>query len=220
MFLGGLICENGGKLIKDIRTGAPNVTILAPDGFTPISADVQGSSGTANGMYVSVAGLPVTQLPAAGKAFVAAFEKTIGGQTPAPYSVYAAQAADVILQAIANSDGTRAGVAAELFKVNIPNGILGPISFNKNGDVSANPVTIYKVVNGTVDDLQGHRPEELARRGGLAVAPAARSGEGVSPPPHRFGAERREPAPDSSRRRCRRSRPLTCRRGRRTESRS
>ncbi len=148
VFLGGLICENGGKLIKDIRAGAPNVTIIAPDGFTPISADVQGSSGAANGMYVSVAGLPITQLPAAGKSFVSAFEKTIGGQTPAPYSVYAAQAADVILQAIANSDGTRAGVASELFKVNIPNGILGPIAFNKNGDVSANPVTIYKVVNG------------------------------------------------------------------------
>jgi len=148
VFLGGLICENGGELIKDIRAGAPGVTILAPDGFTPISADVSGSSGEANGMYVSVAGLPVTKLPAAGKAFVSAFEKTIGGAQIAPYSVYAAQAADVILQAVSMSDGTRAGVSTELFKVSIPNGILGPISFNKNGDVSADPVTIYKVVNG------------------------------------------------------------------------
>jgi branched-chain amino acid transport system substrate-binding protein len=148
VFLGGLICENGGELIKDIRAGPPNVTIIAPDGFTPISADVQGSSGQANGMYVSVAGLPVTKLPAAGKAFVAAFDKTLGGAQIAPYSVYAAQAADVILQAIAKSDGTRAGVSSELFKVSIPNGILGPIAFNQNGDVSADPVTIYKVVNG------------------------------------------------------------------------
>ncbi len=70
VFLGGLICENGGKLIKDIRANAPDVTILAPDGFTPVSADVQQSGGEANGMYVSVAGLPNTQLPAAGKAFV------------------------------------------------------------------------------------------------------------------------------------------------------
>ena len=43
VFLGGLICENGGKLIKDIRAGAPNVKIMAPDGFTPVSADVQQS---------------------------------------------------------------------------------------------------------------------------------------------------------------------------------
>jgi branched-chain amino acid transport system substrate-binding protein len=148
VFLGGLICENGGKLIKDIRANAPGVTILAPDGFTPVSADVQQSGGQANGMYVSVAGLPNTQLPAAGKAFVAAFSKSIGGAAVDPYAVYAAQAADVDLAAIAASDGTRAGVDAQIFKVNIKNGILGPIAFNSNGDVSANPVSIYKVVGG------------------------------------------------------------------------
>jgi ABC-type branched-subunit amino acid transport system substrate-binding protein len=53
-----------------------------------------------------------------------------------------------MIQAISKSDGTRAGVAGQLFKVSIPNGILGPIAFNKNGDVSANPVSIYRVVKG------------------------------------------------------------------------
>ena len=43
VFIGGLICENGGKLIKDIRANAPKLAILAPDGFTPVSADVQQS---------------------------------------------------------------------------------------------------------------------------------------------------------------------------------
>ena len=44
IFLGGLICENGGKLIKDLRNGlGPSVKILMPDGFTPISATVQQS---------------------------------------------------------------------------------------------------------------------------------------------------------------------------------
>ncbi len=147
VFLGGLICENGGKLIKDIRAGAPNVTILAPDGFTPVSADVQQSGGKANGMYVSVAGLPNSKLPPAGQAFVKSFTASAGA-TPDPYAVYAAQAADVMIQAISKSDGTRAGVAGQLFKVSIPNGILGPVAFNKNGDVSANPVSIYKVKNG------------------------------------------------------------------------
>jgi len=148
VFLGGLVCENGGKLIKDIRTGAPNVKILMPDGFTPVSADVQQSSGKAEGAYVSVAGLPNEKLPAAGQAFVKAFSATIGGAIPQPYAVYAAQAAQVIAEAIKNSDGTRAGVADQLFKVNIPSGILGQVSFNKNGDVTSNPVTIYLVKGG------------------------------------------------------------------------
>ena len=75
VFLGGLICENGGKLIKDIRNGAKNVKIMAPDGFTPISAVVQGAGASAENMTVSVAGLPNSALKGAGKAFVKAFTK-------------------------------------------------------------------------------------------------------------------------------------------------
>ena len=148
VFIGGLICENGGKLIKDIRANAPKLAILAPDGFTPVSADVQQSGGKAEGMYVSVAGLPNDQLPAGGQKFVKDFSSANGGTAPDPYSVYAAQAADVMMAAIAGSDGTRAGVASSLFKVNIANGILGHVSFNPNGDVTSNPVTIYIVAHG------------------------------------------------------------------------
>ncbi len=151
VFLGGLICENGGKLIKDLRANAPKVKILAPDGFTPISADVQTSGGKAEGMTVSVAGLPVSQLPPAGKAFGKQFCASAGagcsGGEPDPYSVYAAAAAQVMVAAIAASDGTRASVADQLFKVSVPT-VLGTVKFNANGDVTSNPVTIYKVKGG------------------------------------------------------------------------
>ena len=157
VFLGGLICENGGKLIKDLVAGAPGVKILAPDGFTPISADVQQSGGKAEGMTVSVAGLPVTQLPAAGKAFGVAFCKSAGagctGGQPDPYGVYAAAAAQVFLAAIAASDGTRADVTKQVFTVTA-NTVLGAIKFNKNGDVTANPVTIYKIKGGKSTTLK------------------------------------------------------------------
>ena len=153
VFLGGLICENGGKLIKDLRAGAPKVSILAPDGFTPISADVQQSSGKAEGMTVSVAGLPNEKLPAAGKAFVKAFAAANGGKAPDPYSVYAAAAAEVMIGALAASDGSRAGVTDQMFKVSVPT-VLGTIKFNANGDVTSNPVTIYKIVKGKAKTLK------------------------------------------------------------------
>jgi branched-chain amino acid transport system substrate-binding protein len=36
VFIGGLICENGGKLVKDLRSGlGASVKLLLPDGFTP-----------------------------------------------------------------------------------------------------------------------------------------------------------------------------------------
>jgi branched-chain amino acid transport system substrate-binding protein len=153
VFLGGLICENGGKLIKDIRNGAKNVKIMAPDGFTPVSATVQEAGSAAEGITVSVAGLPNSALKGEGKSFVQAFTKA-DKRAPDPYSVYAAQAAEALVAAIAQSNGSRSDVTAQLFKIKLKNSILGALSFNANGDVTANPVTIYKVTGGKSTTLK------------------------------------------------------------------
>jgi branched-chain amino acid transport system substrate-binding protein len=148
VFLGGLICENGGKLIKDIKAGVPASTrIIMPDGFTPISATVQQGGTATEGAFVSVAGLPNSALKGAGKAFVKAFTKA-DHRAPDPYSVYAAQAAEVAVAAIGQSNGTRADIAKQLFKINLKGSILGNVSFNSNGDVTSNPVTIYRIKGG------------------------------------------------------------------------
>ncbi|HEX5449393.1 MAG TPA: branched-chain amino acid ABC transporter substrate-binding protein [Gaiellaceae bacterium] len=147
VFLGGLICENGGKLVKDIRAGAKGVKIMAPDGFTPVSAVVQeAGAGNANGMTVSVAGEPNSKLGSVGKAFVKGFTKVAG--VPDPYSVYAAQCAQVLIDAIARSNGTRADISKQLFKTKVKNGILGSFTISPNGDTSSNPVTIYGIKGG------------------------------------------------------------------------
>jgi branched-chain amino acid transport system substrate-binding protein len=149
VFLGGLVCENGGKLIKDLRsTLGKSVTILAPDGFTPISAVVQGAGAAAEGIYVSVAGQPNENLPQAGKTFVKDFGATQSGGNVDPYSSYAAQAIDVLLTAIEKSDGTRASVTTQLLNTKVTNGILGNFTINSNGDTNANPVTMYLIKGG------------------------------------------------------------------------
>jgi branched-chain amino acid transport system substrate-binding protein len=160
VFLGALICENGGKLIKDLRsTLGPKVKLLLPDGFTPISAVAQGAGAAANGAWVSVAGLPNSQLKGAGKAFLSAFTKA-NHKAPDPYSVYAAQATVVMLNAIAKSDGTRAGVTKQVFRTNLNNTILGSISFNAQGDVKGGPVAIYLIKNGKSTDFTVINPPE------------------------------------------------------------
>ncbi len=153
VFVGGLICENGGKVIKDIVAGAPGVKVLTPDGFTPISAVAQQAGSAAEGVYVSVAGLPNTALKGAGKTFIRTFTKA-DKRAPDPYSVYAAQAAEVMVAAIAQSNGTRSDVAKQLFKIKLKNSILGTVSFNRNGDVTANPVTIYRIKGGKATTLK------------------------------------------------------------------
>jgi branched-chain amino acid transport system substrate-binding protein len=153
VFVGGLVCENGGKLIKDIVNGAKGVQLILPDGFTPISAVVQQGGAAAEGATVSVAGLPNTALKGAGAKFVKDFTKA-DKRAPDPYSVYAAQAAEAIVAAIAQSNGTRSDVAKQVFKLNLKNSILGPLKFNANGDVTANPVTIYKIKGGKSTTLR------------------------------------------------------------------
>jgi branched-chain amino acid transport system substrate-binding protein len=149
VFMGGLICENGGKLIKDLRSVlGDGVTFITPDGFTPISAVVDGAGTAAEDVYVSIAGQPNENLGPTGKKFVKDFGATQTGGQVDPYSAYAAQSADVLLTAIENSDGTRADVAAKLFETKVSDGILGSFEINQNGDTNSNPVTMYLIKGG------------------------------------------------------------------------
>jgi branched-chain amino acid transport system substrate-binding protein len=160
VFLGGIICLNGGKLIKDLRaTLGADFPILGPDGFTPISATIDGAGAAANGMYISTPGLPEEELTGAGKQFVADFKAETGKSTVDPYTSYAAQAAVVLLEAIERSDGTRASVAEELFNTDIKGGILGDFSIDENGDTTLGTVTFFQVRSGAPEFVKLITPE-------------------------------------------------------------
>ena len=60
------------------------VKLLLPDGFTPISAVVEGAGAAAEGAWVSVAGLPNSKLTGKGRAFLGAFAKVEQGQGSGP----------------------------------------------------------------------------------------------------------------------------------------
>ncbi len=149
IFLGGIICNNGAKLIKDLTAGVPDAKLIAPDGFSDPK-----SNGTAyDGSYVSVAGEPPTNLKGPGATFVKDFGAQIG-ETPNPYSQYGAQAMDVVLAAIAKSDGSRAAVTKNLFGLKITDGILGTFTINDQGDTSLTPITIYQQKSGALNPLK------------------------------------------------------------------
>jgi branched-chain amino acid transport system substrate-binding protein len=151
VFLGGSHSTNGGLLIKALRARlGENVRILAPDGFAdPQVADI-GPAG--EGMTVSTPGVPPDALTGPGARFVSRFGATLG-QTPEHYSVYAAQATQLLLDAIARSNGTRASVNHELFASRIHNGILGDFAIRPSGDITANMVTIYQLKAGKLKRL-------------------------------------------------------------------
>ena len=139
VFLGGIICNNGAKLMQDIKAVDPKIQLQMPDGFS----DPGSNGAVANGAYISVAGAPPNALVGAGAAFVKSFGKQIG-TTPNPYSAYGAQAMDVMLQAVARGGGQRATTTKGIFGLTITNGIIGSFTINATGDTSLGTVTIYK----------------------------------------------------------------------------
>jgi branched-chain amino acid transport system substrate-binding protein len=155
VFLGGLVCNQGGKLIKDLRSQlGDSVTLFAPDGFTPVSAVISGGGSAADGVIVSVAGTFNSRLGPKGLKFVKDFGATQSGGHVDPYAVYSAQAADVVLNAIAKSDGTREKVLDNLFKTDVKDGILGSFKLTSTGDVSKPTYAFYKIQNGKQTDFK------------------------------------------------------------------
>jgi branched-chain amino acid transport system substrate-binding protein len=139
VFLGGIACNNGAKLMQDIKAVDPKIQLQMPDGFS----DPGANGAVGNGAYISVAGEPPNKLTGLGAQFVASFGKQIGTAVN-PYAAYGAQAMDVMLQVIAKSGGQRTNVTRALFGLKITNGILGTFTINSQGDTSLQPITIYK----------------------------------------------------------------------------
>ena len=140
VFLGGLIDENGAQVIKDkVAVLGPNdgdVKLLAPDGFTT-QATIDESGGAAKGMYMSVAGVPIDQFKGPAKQFIdGLLAGPLAGKDVDPYAIYGAQAAQVLFNAIAASDGTRSDIIAKMFQTKVTDGLLGSFSINENGDPS------------------------------------------------------------------------------------
>ena len=136
VFLGGLAGPSVGRLIEDkVAVLGPNdggVKLLAPDGFER-EKTIAAAGTAANGMYLAAVGVTAGELPAAARKLAA----RLGGDALDARAIYGGQAAAVMLDAIARSDGTRDDVTAKLFETHVTNGLLGTFRFDANGDPAA-----------------------------------------------------------------------------------
>ena len=158
VFLGGIACNNGAKLMQDIKAVNPKILLQMPDGFS----DPGANGAVANGAYISVAGAPPSALTGAGATFVKSFGKQVG-TTPNPYAAYGAQAMLVMLQAIAKSGGDRAKATSGLFGLTVTNGILGNFTINAAGDTNLTPITIYKQAGKNLNPVKTLVPDASLR---------------------------------------------------------
>jgi branched-chain amino acid transport system substrate-binding protein len=153
VYVGGLIDTNAGGVIRDLRRRLPDeVDLLGPSGLTPVPLLMQKSKGAARGTYLSFSGVLPEGLPPAAARWVTRFGATQPGAFIEPSAVYAAQATEVLLDAIARSDGTRRSVREELFRTRVVGGLLGSFGFDANGDISESPMTIVQIRRGGTDN--------------------------------------------------------------------
>jgi branched-chain amino acid transport system substrate-binding protein len=168
VFLGGIISNNGGQLIKDkvaVLGDNNKVPLMAPDGFNTTDT-ITGAGAAAEGMYVTIGGVSPNDLKnAAGKAFVTAFKKAYKVTTLQAYTGYGAEAMQVLMAAIAKSDGTRASVVKSLYNLTVPNSILGSAKIDQYGDPvygdsAQTQVTIQNISAGKINTVTVEKPSK------------------------------------------------------------
>jgi len=146
VFLGGFGCPTCGELIRELRSAiGPTGTLIVPDGWSPAGGIARAAGAAAEGIYLSVPGTTLARLSPLGRTIARRFGPyRLGSGGPA----YAAEAMEVMLDAIARSDGTRASVNSALFTTHIGDGILGTFGFDRNGDTTYNPILIFRLSHG------------------------------------------------------------------------
>ena len=110
-------------------------------------------------MYVSQYGIPNAELPPRGREFLESFARSRSrppGAGPDFAAAYGAQAAEILLDAIARSDGTRTSVTREVLRARVEDGILGDIRFDRNGDLVNAPFTFFRIVGGRSSEDRLH----------------------------------------------------------------
>jgi ABC-type branched-subunit amino acid transport system substrate-binding protein len=114
-------------------------------------------------MIVSQPQIVPSLLRGPGRQFAAEFGKQVGG-TFYPWTVYGAQAADVLLDAIARSDGTRSSVTRALLGTRVKNGLIGSFSFTPTGDTTKASLTMIQIKHGRPKPLRVITPPADAAR--------------------------------------------------------
>jgi ABC-type branched-subunit amino acid transport system substrate-binding protein/DNA-binding beta-propeller fold protein YncE len=161
----------GDRVLKALRTRlGTRATIMAGYFFSFAPEVLKRTGAAAHGVYVATSDVPRAELDLgrAAERFAQDFGEGDNG-----YVLEAAQTAELVIRAIARSDGTRASVLEELKATRVKDGLLGSFRFDRNGDVTPATVPILRVTGATPpqaglpSNLQGavvDRVVEIPRR--------------------------------------------------------
>jgi branched-chain amino acid transport system substrate-binding protein len=156
IYFGGIIENNAGQLIKDkVGAGMSNedVAFIGPDGIF-LDELLSQAGDSAEGIYVTFGGLPQSELSGEGQQFVENFEQKYD-EPIQPYTAYAYEAANVMLDAIERASEEAGGdvpdrqaVVEQIFATEDYQGALGTWSFDEDGDTTLTELSVQRVEGG------------------------------------------------------------------------
>jgi branched-chain amino acid transport system substrate-binding protein len=129
------------------------VAFIGPDGIF-VDTLISQAGDSAEGIYVTFGGLPQSELSEEGQQFVQTYEEKYDDAIQ-PYTAYAYEAANVMLDAIENASEEAGGevpdreaVVQQIFATEDYQGALGTWSFDEEGDTTLTELSVQTVEGG------------------------------------------------------------------------
>jgi branched-chain amino acid transport system substrate-binding protein len=146
IFFGGITQQQAGKLVADIRAAGIKSIFVGPDGINE-TAFIKDAGASAEGVFATIAGTPVAQLPAKGQDVLKRYQAKYGPYQA--YTIYGYEAMSTALTAIKTAGvKDRAKILAAVAGTKDFEGVLGKWSFDKNGDTTLTDYVVSEVKDG------------------------------------------------------------------------
>lgn len=148
VYFGGIYTE-AGLLVRQARELGMNMPFMSGDGtIDPKFIEISGAKA-AEGTYLTFS--PDTRKIPSAKTFLQNYEKKFG--EIGPYSVYAYDAANILLSAIKAANTTESKAVTDKLHEMEFSGALGKIKFDAKGDVTSAPYVVWITKNGKFEEI-------------------------------------------------------------------
>jgi branched-chain amino acid transport system substrate-binding protein len=150
IYFGGIVDNNAGQLVKDMRgvgMTPEQVKFMGPDGIL-VQDFVAAAGPAAEGVYATFGGVPPTELTGKGKEWYDSYKQKFNAE-PEVYAAYGYESAKVAINAINQvCKRDRAAIRDAVMATKDFPGLLGTWSFDENGDTTIKTLSGSQVKNG------------------------------------------------------------------------
>jgi len=155
LYFGGIYPE-GGLLIKQARELGINIPFMSGDGVID-QKFIEIAGPSSEGSYLTFSPDPANI--ASAKGFLSSY-KSAYGET-GPYSIYAYDAANILLKAIEETKGVNGEMISKAIRNMKHSGALGELQWDVKGDVLRSPYIVWMIKNGKFEEHW--KPSETAK---------------------------------------------------------